>query len=156
MTGPEWIQVAGYVGGALAALLAPVVVAIRKARAETIAMQKIPPTAPSTPPADARPVHPLDVLRERVAFLETQVRVAQETASELRARLVEIGEDHARTAAALTREREQNERLMAYVTELEQRRRETDSGYTRLQSYPPVITEVDGAPTPPRGTRRPR
>lgn len=82
------------------------------------------------------------------------------------------GEDQARIAQASLRVQEENERLRARVTELEERQRAIDAGHTRLGppaprtpgsqprlppvSWPPVVQEIDDIPTPPKGGRIPR
>lgn len=123
MTGPEWVQVAGYVGGAFVAFAGPVWGFVVKARRERArAMARVESDKPADVPTDAPLRQPLDVLRERVAFLELQLRVAESVADDLRIQLSETGRDHARTAAELTRVREENER---YESELRLQQRTT-------------------------------
>lgn len=124
-----------FVGAVVAVVLGAVriagaVIERRNAKRLAHAEKYTPPSEPS-PPTRVEPTHEeMEELTGRVKVLEAEVRVARTewTLSEARARvreleaqLNELALDHARTGAALSREREQRTRLESEMETLRQR-----------------------------------
>lgn len=126
-----------------------------EARQKMAAMQRIPASHPKELPPDASGINPVDLLRERVALLETQLRFAQADAAEARREADDVSRDYGRTASQLTQTRDELERAEVLIAEQKRKLDAVLSGHHPIPpSYPPQVLEIDDRPTPQTGKRR--
>jgi septal ring factor EnvC (AmiA/AmiB activator) len=149
--------------GTLLAVLRAVgaILEARKTRAFRRAEASIPPIACTVDDDRAAEISALRAAQHRELWVrEEKIRALNE---ELRV----VGEDHGRTARALSQTQLELERTQARVRELEEKQRAIDGGHTHLPPAPRTagsrpsweavhVEEVDDQVTPAQGHRRPR
>lgn len=152
-------------GGTIAALA--VIVRTVGAIMESRTNRRWAKTAHSVPPSECTVQTDSELATENQR-LRGELHRLQWRVEELELQLTEVGRDHGHTARALTREREECERLRARVVELADMLRAVNSGAsTHLPTHPKSrgsspsiesvhITEIDDRPTPRMGMKRVR